>query len=120
MSRDLSHDELKHTLNKIITSLEDEYKLFLSGTQKELLVDHIAHALTQDNKKSYTKEDLLQPEFIKKLSFSIVAAMTAENNQQFSEIITNTFKEKDRLKNIDPKKLTPEKFIELLKANFTP
>lgn|SRR3990167_6171832 len=119
MSRDLSLDELKQTIEKLVTMLEEKYKLFLNDAKRELLVDHITQTLTQDNKKSYTKEDLLQPDFIKKLAFSIAAAMTAENNGKFSEVIKNTFKEKG-LKLDDIAKLTPDKFKELLKNNFTP
>lgn len=116
-NKELNDQELKATLHLLLKKVvELRPDLKLSDEMKNTIVESMMRSL-KAGKKSLTRGDIIQPEFIKNLALVLVPALN--NAKNFQEFLTKTLKlflnKEDQKELAEKLKLSPDQFKEWLK-----
>lgn len=117
---DIGANELRKVIEALIEQvLSEKPQLKLDPKQKKALVDNMLKVLSPNPEKTFKREDILQPEFAKKLTLCVMAAITLDNNNHLKDAIKNIFD----AKKLDLNKIMgmkPKEFKDFMEKNFTP
>jgi len=121
-NKELDDKELKKAISKLLDSLlemrpELKNTFKNSPEKKNQLVDGILKVL-KAKQPEYTRGEFCEPEFLKKLSLTLMVATSVQNNKQLTDLLKKIFDDKK----IDLKavaKLSPKEFKKLMNEKFT-